>query len=120
MAASSFVVPHVDVAFAIDIAWRPSMYVFVSYTPRIVILIGVVLVLGQMANLFPDGYGENNSPFVASASEVAVRFALGENNKVTGFDLFIDAYEEDEPADKPTLVTIHAHFVKSTGNEDVI
>jgi len=82
------------------------------------ISLGGHLFLGQIASLFPEGYGEDNSPFVASAFEVAVRFTLDEDNKVTGFDLFMDAYEGNVPADKPTLATVHAHFVRSTGDED--
>jgi len=76
------------------------------------ISLGDNLFVGQLAALFPHGHGKDKSPFVASASECAVQFIV-EGGDVTGFYLYMDAYTNEEPANKPTLAAVHAHFVRS-------
>jgi hypothetical protein len=75
------------------------------------LLIVIILVLGQLTRPFPDGYGKDESPFTASVYEIAVQFIVNAS-EVTGFYLYMDAYEMDESAEKPTLAVIHAHFAK--------
>jgi hypothetical protein len=67
--------------------------------------------LGQIGTIFPDGYGEDTSPFIAQGFEVAVRFNV-DAGEVTGFDFFGRAYAQKEPIDTPTLSAPHAHFAK--------
>jgi hypothetical protein len=75
------------------------------------LLIDKYTVYGQLARLFPEGYGADTSPFMASINKVAVQFAF-EGEKVTGFDFYGDAYKKDQPANEPVLETVHAHFLK--------
>jgi len=68
----------------------------------------------QTSSVFPDGFANDSSPFMASVEMMAFVFTV-EEGKVIGFDLYNDAYKKGETEENPTLAVVHARYKRVVG-----